>query len=255
MNTRAPKDAIHNAEDAIEIANSLHRKDPQDFDIGKRLAGLYQSAALTNRMAEQRPRALELALLANDLFRELIQRHPEENGLRAELAGVTSNLGVIQQGLDRFEEARQSIESAIERLEQLCKEGPKNDSNQRNRMLAVAEKRYAATPGDQGATYDSAMAIGRTAGLRTSEPATRLALYEKSTGLLTEALVRDPANGEARSNLASHKELMGDLSISIGRQADGWKAYRESLRIVEERPVKVAIGRRVAISVSSRLAE
>ena len=122
-------------------------------------------------------------------------------------------------------------------------------------MLAVAEKRYAATPGDQGATYDYAMAIGRTAGLRTSEPATRLALYEKSTGLLTEALVRDPANGEARSNLASHKESMGDLSISIGRQADGWKAYRESLRIIEERPVKVAIGRRVAISVSSKLAE
>ncbi len=59
LNTRAPKEAIRNVEEAIEVATRLLRNDPQDFDIGKRLAGLYQSAALTNRLADQRQRATQ----------------------------------------------------------------------------------------------------------------------------------------------------------------------------------------------------
>jgi tetratricopeptide (TPR) repeat protein len=188
---------------------------------------------------------------------------------------------VIQTGLGQLDEAKKSLKSAISQLEDLCNEDTKNDNNQRNRMLGyshlaellinqkdelgaaeafqsmvgVAETRYKTMPSDQGASYDYAMALGRSAGLKSRDAATRLDLYAQSTRLLADSLQRDPANGSARVNLAAHKDSMGDLLMAIGQQGAALNAYRESLRIIEERPVKVAAGPRVAIAVSAKLAE
>jgi tetratricopeptide (TPR) repeat protein len=73
--------------------------------------------------------------------------------------------------------------------------------------------------------------------------------------MLAETLQRDPANGNARVNLAAHRESMGDILLASGKAGDALQMYRESLRVVEERPLKVAAGPRVTISVSAKLAE
>jgi tetratricopeptide (TPR) repeat protein len=287
LNTRSTAEALRNIEEAIGIAEELHRKHPNDDEVSRRLAGLYQSAALSLRMGEQRPRALELSTKSRDLFRQLLARHPEDSELHSELAGVMSNAGVIQGGLGQLSEARASLETAIAEWEKLAAKEPSNNGIQRFRMLAyshlgdllgnpnytnlgdtagaigayrsmiaVAEVRYRANPGDQGATIDYGMALARTAAIPAGSTDDRLELYRKSASLLHEALERDPANTTVAMNLASHKDEAGDLLVAAGRLPEARVSFRQGLDLLrgqKARSSPPAI--RVALSIARKLGE
>ena len=254
------KQARSEYDQAIAIGTRQLAARPEDDAVLDRLASVYIAAGRTLRTGDDRAKALEYAGKAADLDRKMLQHQPGSLAIRANLALAIASAGTAKSGMNRLAEARRDFEEAIRHWEEICAAEPANAGYQRNRMLAyshlgdmlgnpnypnlgdtagaeaafrsmldIAGQSYRANPGDQSALIDFGMSLMRVAALPFEPEPARAAMYEQAAKLLSDALARNPANGNVRVNLASLHEQLGDLFARMKNEARATAEYRLSL--------------------------
>jgi len=284
--TRGAKESIEHFDRGIEAGSSLLRKFPGDQSGERKLASLYGAKALALRQTNQTEQAADAVRNAGSLLRDLVEKNPKEPELRAELAANASTHGTLLQRAGKLQDAKAEFEKAVAEWNVLVQQVPRNTGFARERMLAyshlgdvlgnpnydnlkdsagamkafqsmvdAARGMHEDSPDDQGKTIDYGMALARVASIPLRTPDERLDMYQQAAKLLAQAMERDPANNMVRMNLASQKELAGDLLAKSGKQPEARASYLSALAVLDGAANPLPAGKRVQVTSLQKLAE
>ncbi len=283
---RGAKESVEHYDRGIQAGIAVVRRFPDDLQAERKLASLYGARALILRKLNQTDAATESVMEAEKLLRDVTARSPGDRAARIELAANMSTVGTLMQRNGRLKDAREKFEEAVSEWNELAKQEPSNMTFSRERMLAyshlgdvlgnpnyenlgdiegtrkafasmvdAARQRYEMGTNDQNAAIDYGMAMARVAALPIASVSERLDLYRRSSTLLAKAIERDPANNTARMNLASHKELAGELMAANNKAADARASYLEALAVLDHGANVLPSGQRVQVTCLQKLGE
>jgi tetratricopeptide (TPR) repeat protein len=283
---RGAKESAESFDKGIQAGTALVRRYPGDIKIESKLAALYGAKAIMLRKLNQTQLATEALAEAEKWLRDVVEHEPGNLEVRGQLAANASTAGTLLQRSGQLPAARDKFQDAVKEWDELVKVNPANLSFTRERMLAyshlgdvlgnpnydnlkdqegarkafetmvdIARRRYEANSGDQGATIDYGMALARVASIPLSPPEQRLELFQQSAQKLAQSLERDPANNTVRTNLASHKELAGDLLTELGRLNEARASYLSGVAVIDGSTNLLPAARRVQMTCLQKVAE
>jgi tetratricopeptide (TPR) repeat protein/tRNA A-37 threonylcarbamoyl transferase component Bud32 len=281
--TGKPAEALPKYEEAVQIGTALRASAPADFEVRGDLAAIYQALARMQRLREDESGALANQTMALKLMQESLAQHPGS----AERQGVAiahSMLGIIQQNLDRVQEAKANYELSTKQWDELLRAEPNNVNIQRQRMFAyshlgevlgspahvnlgdypgalaafgimldTARRLYDAHSQDVAATIDYGMALMRVATVPQPDGARREAMFHESIGLLSRVAERVPANKMNLAFLASDHELLGDLLAGSGKTAAAREEFRAAFEIAGKIGAAPAFAQRIYVTAGGKL--
>jgi serine/threonine-protein kinase len=191
---------------AVAIYRELHREDPTDLLVQRKLAGAISDLALTQE--------LRASLATSDesigLFEHFLTLHPDDPELRHGLAHVLGNRGSRCIGAGRFAEAQDNFERALVLLDRLLREYP----------------RTIAYLSDQAHALENlGVLLGRQEGGRHAS----LCCYQKARAVRTTLARSFPRDPRRQADLAASHHALGICLRDLGNRAEAKAAFAQAL--------------------------
>ncbi|MFN2386221.1 MAG: protein kinase [Thermoanaerobaculia bacterium] len=203
---------------ALRIAEPLAAGHPEDAQIQRSLAVIYEKLADVQAFRGSIQEAVATSARSLGIFRALAERPSADTRARRSVAISLVKAGDLAghpsfPNAGRKEDALAHYLRSASLLEELEKEDPDD----------VATRRYLGVVCER---------IG-TMRLALGDPREALAVYRESLGI-REALARaEGAGAEARRDVAIAYEKIGDAFRALGRRSGALENYRRSLGIME----------------------
>ena len=263
--TRSPHRAVEIYSQALADAQNLLQQFPEDSQILRAQAGVYNNTAREHRNAGNLNRAEDASRKALAIVDRLLREEPGEPELLSELAYYRVNLGITQARGLRLSEALSQYRQGAAALEKLLAGQPSNTAYQRNLMLAysqigevlgspvlpnlgnsqaareayekaavLAKNLYEADPANLLSLGDYGVALMNVANLQP--PAKRLAMLNESHQRLAEAARAIPESVRDRINVALVENYIAETLAASGREPEALRYYRDA-----ERNLRVAL--------------
>jgi non-specific serine/threonine protein kinase/serine/threonine-protein kinase len=261
--------AIENYRKAIALAESVLRKNPRDAPAKHTLAVAHRDLASTLPFVGKAPEALDHALAAERIYREILAAHPDDVSAQLDLSGAYDSEGDIQGGphgssLAHNAEAKKAFERSLELIPTLPPSHPLAARASRGRAietvklgdmayragrleesmakyqaaLAAAEELAKNDPNNVLMTGLVGLTLGKIAALNTAiqdNPAARDAL-ERALEIDEAILQREPNNEKAIEAVIVTSKNLGDLYMyNLHQPPQAQRAYQRAGELLEAR--------------------
>jgi serine/threonine protein kinase len=219
--------AIQNCGEALGLSDVSHRTEPDDPLATEGLARAYMELAkLQQRRSETDP-ALENARRGVELWQSLVAGFPHDRSRQEGLAYAYWRWAELYARLYRSREALPLYEKALRIYEGLSSDDPANAGLRRQLMIVLVSlnrERWGAAGRDRGKPPSAEVVIG----------------LRKAYGIADQAVIADPANAEAVSDLTAISAMLGSALEASGdrRGAQGLlkEAVESASNLVERDP-------------------
>jgi eukaryotic-like serine/threonine-protein kinase len=257
--TRSPSRAIESYRQALEDAESLLRRFPNDPEVLRLQAGLLNKASREHRHIDDYEASSDFAGRAVSIIEELLRASPGDSELLSQLSTTYANLGMAQSRTGKLQPALENHHRGTPVLEKLTDSDPANTNHLRNLMLAyshagdvlgsptlsnlgdtagardayarmagIARRLYDSDPANQRWGSDYANALMRQAAVEP--PARRLELQLLAHQRLADVVRAAPENLLDRGTLAFLEGQIGETLAALGREGESLRYLRDAER-------------------------
>jgi tetratricopeptide (TPR) repeat protein len=165
-------------------------------------------------LREDADAAMDAYVEAQREVRALLERDPQDPGLRRDLSVTCDRIGDMHAEAGRLDEALQSYRESLDIAEALSHRDPSNPIRQHD--LSVSHDRI-------GEVLD-----------RAGDPEGALASFKKGLTLAKALAAGEPDNVQRQWDLSVSHDRIGDVLLAEGRSAEALASYREGMAIAEE---------------------
>jgi len=265
--TRNPAQALASYETARNLAEAYFAKNPNDWQVGRRLAELHNATGEALRRGGDYVAARGAYGRALEILTRYEQSGAGSSDLELErgLSEAFAGRAMSDSRTGRLQEAVAGHRNAIDCMEKLLAKDPNNANYQRElmfkyshlgdvlgnpnlsnvgdmpgaiaayrKMSEVARRLYDADPADQRAIGDYGISLARTgAVLPLSDGKARVEVFSRSIELMQQVARKDPNNLAIKVEISAVHTFLGDAHRSLNQIDTAMQVYREGLAIAE----------------------
>jgi eukaryotic-like serine/threonine-protein kinase len=234
-----------------------------DDDLRVALSALYLNCADARRNLSQYQAAFSDAAEALRLAKAVAEHRPSDPAVRYAVASAHGAVGMAESGRHRLQEALVHLRDGASQLEALVASDPRNNSWERDLMLAyghvadvlgnpalqnlgdrpgalqeywkavdIAKRRYEADRAAPGAAADYGIVLSRLeTTMEDRDLSAKLAVQQESIRVLEEAANTNPDDGSVRRYLVLVEQHIGDSYAAAARIGAAHDAYLRSADI------------------------
>jgi hypothetical protein len=217
--TRDLDASFRNCEQAVSLAEALAKAHPGESSIKETLSRTYGLMAFRLLRRNDVKASLDYAHRGLTLSQSLASASPHDRAAQRALAEAYWSLGLIFEQTQIWAASIDSFQKALPIFETLSAQEPADGELRRRRMIVYAELGYMQFKADDHAKHRHPEAIAN---------------MRRAYDLADRAVVADPANAEAVSDLVAIAIRLGNSLGVIGQDAEGGRLLQRAVRAAAE---------------------